>query len=331
MPPSTPPESHWQFSIVPGLFQQSDPSTDASTFDYASSNFGLIPRAYPTDSDSHSDSGLPTSSTATTTTTATSSNWERFAHHIHSLNATSDPDTCYKVLFLGRHGEGYHNVAERKYGTKLWDAHYSLLPSDPTSNDIWHDAHLTALGKSQALTAHATWKAQLAHRIPTPESFYVSPLNRCLETASLTFSGLGVEGTRPFRPVVKELLRETIGLHTCDSRSSKSAIAAEYPAYIIEEGFAEEDELYSATLRESNSARDKRFRDLLQDVFEHDAKVFLSLTAHSGAITSLLNVLGHRRFDLETGGVIPVVVRGKRVEGPLGEMRVEGWFGVPSL
>jgi len=27
----------------------------------------------------------------------------------------------YKVLFLGRHGEGVHNVAERRYGTKAWD------------------------------------------------------------------------------------------------------------------------------------------------------------------------------------------------------------------
>jgi hypothetical protein len=25
------------------------------------------------------------------------------------------------VLFLGRHGEGVHNVAEKRYGTKAWD------------------------------------------------------------------------------------------------------------------------------------------------------------------------------------------------------------------
>ncbi|PYH87609.1 phosphoglycerate mutase family protein [Aspergillus ellipticus CBS 707.79] len=311
-------ETHWQFSIVPGCFLQSEPSTDASTFDYVSSNFGLIPRTYPT------DDSLPANATTTTTIT----NWDRFAHHLRTLNATSDPSVRYKILFLGRHGEGDHNVAERTYGTEKWDSYYSLLPSDPTTNATFHDAHLTSLGKSQARTAHAAWRAQLPHHIPTPESFYVSPLNRCLETASLTFEGLGVEGTQPFRPVIKELLRETIGLHTCDSRSTKTEISAAYPSYIFEPGFVENDERYSATLRESNSARDKRFRDLMQDVFENDPMEVLSLTAHSGAITSLLNVFGHRRFDLETGGVIPVFVRGERVRGGLPVMRVEPWFSL---
>ncbi|PWY96516.1 phosphoglycerate mutase family protein [Aspergillus sclerotioniger CBS 115572] len=310
MASSTPSKSHWRFSTVPGFFYQSEPSTNASTFDYASSNFGLIPRSYPTD-------------TTTTPETKTKSPWERFAHHIRSLNDTSDENTCYKVLFLGRHGEGYHNVAEREYGTVEWDKHYSLLPT-------YTDARLTETGRSQARTAHSTWATQLKKGIPVPESFYVSPLNRCLETAYITFSGLGVQGTEPFRPVVKELLRETIGQHTCDGRSSKSAIMAEYPFYRIEAGFTETDEMYDPVLRESNSARDKRFRDLMQDIFTNDEVVFLSLTAHSGAITSLLNVLGHRRFELETGGVIPVLVRGERVEGELPVMEVEMWFGVPN-
>ncbi|OOF94656.1 hypothetical protein ASPCADRAFT_516101 [Aspergillus carbonarius ITEM 5010] len=314
MASSPPSESHWRFTTVPGFFYQSEPTTDASTFDYASSNFGLIPRPYPTDT--------------TAPEVETKTPWERFAHHIRSLNHTADENTCYKVLFLGRHGEGYHNVAEREYGTVEWDRHYSLLPG--TSTITFTDARLTETGKSQARTAHSTWAQQIKTGIPIPESFYVSPLNRCLETAHITFSGLGVQGTEPFRPLVKELLRETIGQHTCDSRSSKSAIEAEYPLYRIEPGFTETDELYDPLLRESNSARDKRFRDLLQDIFTNDGMVFLSLTAHSGAITSLLNVLGHRRFDLETGGVIPVLVRGEKVEGKLPDMKVEPWFGVPT-
>ena len=27
----------------------------------------------------------------------------------------------YKLLYMGRHGEGYHNVAEAFYGTPAWD------------------------------------------------------------------------------------------------------------------------------------------------------------------------------------------------------------------
>lgn len=126
MTPSTPTESHWRFSTVTGYFYQSEPSTDPNTFNYvrplpnppnptqklishtqASSNFGLIPRAYPTDADLGPDP---------------KTTWERFAHHVRTLNAQSaDPNVRYKVLFLGRHGEGYHNVAEREYGTEEWD------------------------------------------------------------------------------------------------------------------------------------------------------------------------------------------------------------------
>ena len=31
---------------------------------------------------------------------------------VAALNAAAPVDTVYKVLFLGRHGEGYHNAAE---------------------------------------------------------------------------------------------------------------------------------------------------------------------------------------------------------------------------
>jgi len=41
--------------------------------------------------------------------------------HISSLNERANSDERYHLLGLGRHGEGWHNVAEAKYGTKAWD------------------------------------------------------------------------------------------------------------------------------------------------------------------------------------------------------------------
>ncbi|KAL4895481.1 phosphoglycerate mutase family protein [Aspergillus ambiguus] len=304
---SVPGESHLQFTTVTGYFLQDEPTTDPSKFDYVASNFGLIARSY--DSDAAFDpNGQKTQ-------------WERFEHHINQLNHDSPSDSSYRVLFLGRHGEGYHNVAEAKYGTAAWDCYWSLLDGD--GNTTWVDARLTPTGVSQARTAHTAWKTQLANKAPSPQAYYVSPLNRCLATAAVTFSGLDVPSTAPFQPTIKELLRETIGLHTCDKRSSKSAIQAEYQTYRFEDGFAEEDPLYDAQLRESNSARDARLRELLFDVLGHDASTFLSFTAHSGAITSILKVVGHREFALQTGGVIPVLVRVERVSGPPPVMRVD--------
>ncbi|KAI9368976.1 histidine phosphatase superfamily [Aspergillus egyptiacus] len=308
-------ESHFHFSTVTGVFLQDEETTDPATFDYVASNFGLIPRRYP--SDAESDPCSP------------STQWQRLAAYITSLNRSSPPNTCYKLLFLGRHGQGLHNVAEARYGTALWDCHYSLLNGDSTGT--WFDAPLTDLGISQARTAHRAWKAQIAQGIPSPQSYYVSPLMRCCETARVTFEGTGLPHTTPvFAPLVKELLRETIGLHSCDARSARSVIAAAYPHYRFEEGFCEEDPLYSAELRESDSARDARFYEFLSDVFGADGNEVLSLTAHSGAITSILNVVGHRVFALETGGVIPVLVRAERREGRAPVRVVEPWFGKPA-
>lgn len=42
---------------------------------------------------------------------------------------------------------------------------------------------------------------------------------------------------------------------------------------------------------------------------------FVSVTSHSGEISSILSVLGHRSFSLNTGAVIPVLVRAEQVKG----------------
>jgi hypothetical protein len=103
-----------------------------------------------------------------------------------------------------------------------------------------------------------------------------------------------------------------MGEHTCDRRSTKTAIEADFPRYRFEPRFPEEDELWDAKVRESDEHRDRRLRELLNDIFDTDENVFLSLTAHSGAITSILQVVGHRKFPLATGAVIPVVVKAEK-------------------
>lgn len=91
-----------------------------------------------------------------------------------------------------------------------------------------------------------------------PESFYTSPLDRCLATANITFNGLQLPAQQPCVPEVKELLREVIGIHTCDRRSKKTYIHTNFPAYTFEPGFAEDDEMWRPEVRESNSLHDVR-------------------------------------------------------------------------
>jgi broad specificity phosphatase PhoE len=263
---------------------------------------------------------------------------------------------AFKVLFLGRHGEGWHNVAEAKYGTEAWDVCGIILfffvvlalpystPSPPNpapsknqpdqpkqsyyaAQDgvpplVWSDAHLTPLGATQALAAHHLWAANLPLGLPAPETYYVSPLTRTIQTADLTFSALPLPASHAYAPRIKELAREALGVHTCDRRSRRAEIAAAFPHVAFEEGFAEDDALWRADYREPRSARRYRVARLLDDVFAHDAGVVLSVTSHSGAIKAMLHVMGHREFWLETGGVVPVVVRAERVEG---EREVPAW------
>jgi hypothetical protein len=50
--------------------------------------------------------------------------WRRFERHVRRLNEESPESMMFKVLFLGRHGQGWHNVAESKYGTPAWDVSF---------------------------------------------------------------------------------------------------------------------------------------------------------------------------------------------------------------
>lgn len=143
----------------------------------------------------------------------------------------------------------------------------------------------------------------------------MSPLTRTIQTADLSFQGSNLPQGKGYDPYIKELLREALGVHTCDRRSPRSHIAASFPHVRFEPGFSEADTLWEADYREPSAARRYRLATFLDDVFSSDEGVVLSFTSHSGAISSILEAVRHRAFRLETGGVIPVVVRALRVEG----------------
>ncbi|KAI9752378.1 MAG: Translation factor guf1 mitochondrial [Chaenotheca gracillima] len=267
-------ETRIHYTAVQGFFMQDDLATDPTSFDYAANNFGLISRSYPGEEKEDDQSHKRTQ-------------WQRFERYVSFLNADAEPNVQYKVLFLGRHGQGFHNVAEKKYGTKAWDDYWSRLDGDGAI--VWADAHLTPTGEEQARAVNRFWKKQIdVEKIPMPETYYVSPLTRCLNTARLSFDGLDFPKRRPFIPTVKELAREVIGIHTCDRRSSKSYIHEKFPDYLIEKGFTEEDELWRSDFREAKSDLNARLGTLLNDIFRTDPSTFISITSHSGAIAAVM-------------------------------------------
>jgi hypothetical protein len=117
--------------------------------------------------------------------------------------------------------------------------------------------------------------------------------------------------------LIKELLRESISIHTCDHRHSKTYIKDLFPSWRIEDGFAENDQLWNGVTEETSAAQDIRSTTVLGEIFFSSSgkdDTFVSVTSHSGEIGSILDVVGHRTFSLNTGAVIPVLVKAEKVE-----------------
>ncbi|KAK4122269.1 phosphoglycerate mutase [Parathielavia appendiculata] len=289
------------FTSVSGYFVQDDAATNPSGFDYASVNFGLINRTYPTDK-RFDPNGEKTQ-------------WQRFEAFVKFLNSACSKrrGVQYKLLFIGRHGEGWHNAAESFYGTPAWNCYWAEQEGNGTA--VWADPLLTPAGEVEAYKANAYFKDRYeTQKLPFFESYYTSPLSRCTITANLTFGDISLPADRPFAPIVKEGFREGMTVHTCNRRSSKTYISKMFPFYQFEEGFTEEDELWRADEAETDAAFAVRAKEVLDDVFTTDPKTWISITAHSGAATRLLAALNHRPFRLATGQIIPVLVKAEAVE-----------------
>lgn len=86
---------------------------------------------------------------------------------------------------------------------------------DGADGITWFDANLTGIGQGQALDVHELWQSTLPNGIPAPETYYVSPMTRAIETADLTFNGLSLPENGKYKPIVKEvgtrLSRDWIG------------------------------------------------------------------------------------------------------------------------
>ena len=262
----------FNYSVVTGVFQQDDPATNDSTFNFTASNFGLIQRSYP------SDSSCPAGDNAT--------QWQRLTHYMSTLNAHAHHKERYLLFFFGRHGEGYHNAAESYYGTPAWNCYWSELNGNDTVT--WADAHLTSTGVSQAKSVNTFWKHLISdEKIKPPETYYTSPLYRCLQTAYFTFTDLALPPKSPFVPTIKELLREGISAHTCDRRSNETYIRQNFPSFQFENGFVEKDPYWKAGYSEPPPNEDARSTAVLDDIISHDASTVISITSHSGEIASL--------------------------------------------
>lgn len=123
--------------------------------------------------------------------------------------------------------------------------------------------------------------------IPLPQSLYSSPFSRALNTAKITFTSIPpLSASASSSPssklpsvLIVENVREVNGEHTCDRRETLSYINRTYvdpesrgreePEFIVEDGFIEEDELWTEE-RETDEHVRERVIDVLDRIFMHD-------------------------------------------------------------
>jgi len=278
------------YAYVPGFFAQDDPNANSSAIGALPDRFGLLD--------------------------SSPGHWEKFVLSVKALDLEGKPEDSVKVFFLGRHGEGYHNVAEAKYGTPAWNDYWSKLDGDGTL--VWGpDALLTPTGIQQAEAVHDKWLGEIPTGIPVPTVFYSSPLTRASRTLEITWTGITLQNGSHYglshpihKVVIAENCRETYGVHTCDKRHPKSWIAENFPSFTFSEPFTEEDELWTADDRETTDHINARAKSVLDDIWDkYPVDTYISITAHGGIIGALLSVVGRGAYSLPTGGVIPIVIR----------------------
>lgn len=177
---------------------------------------------------------------------------------------------------------------------------------------VWADADLTPKGRDQALATNAFWKDAAANLgLPLARRYYCSPHSRCLDTCTLGFAD--IPDAPPFQPIVKEMIRERLGVHTCDRRRTRAWIAENHPQFAIEDGFKEADELWKPDVRETLPEHAVRMKAFLDDMFSHDDETIVSLTIHSGSIMALFSVIGHVGLHVAPGNIVPMLIKAERI------------------
>ena len=210
-----------------------------------------------------------------------------------------------------RHGEGYHNVAQREWrADPKWDGKSEPYTLDNDPSGKYEDPLLTPLGRTQAL------KLQSEAKDLNPDVMIVSPLRRATETGLIAFDDHVKNRGLPV--IANELAHETGGRHTCDRRLPKSKLQNLYPDVNYDLIQDEIDPLWGdGETRESVSdIADRAAKLLTWIVNSRTSESEFALATHSGFLNAMfVSVLGFERGWFKTGEMRTVVIEYGRSSG----------------
>ncbi|OQR92156.1 phosphoglycerate mutase family, partial [Thraustotheca clavata] len=232
--------------------------------------------------------------------------FDQFEKNVPSWNTLKQMDLLkrkdVKIVYWVRHAEGYHNAAERLYGTETWDASISKL-------DEYLDASLNEFGMSDAYNRSIAMALERQDGMPL-DRIIVSPLKRTLQTAHLIFRLNDTQSSLPIVPIVAmESCRETLGVHTCDKRSQKSVMMKAFPKVdwsLIEN---DEDILWTSHHRETNQEIQFRCHQFLNEMFDTFEDKHIAVVSHAGFIQNCMIILNYPDYKPTNCETIPTVIQ----------------------
>eukprot|EP00514_Thraustochytrium_sp_LLF1b_P009171 CAMPEP_0184559766 /NCGR_PEP_ID=MMETSP0199_2-20130426/46592_1 /TAXON_ID=1112570 /ORGANISM="Thraustochytrium sp., Strain LLF1b" /LENGTH=300 /DNA_ID=CAMNT_0026957061 /DNA_START=556 /DNA_END=1455 /DNA_ORIENTATION=- len=152
-----------------------------------------------------------------------------------------------RLLYLIRHGEGIHNVAEREFGKEHWESVEALT-------EKYFDAPLNDVGERQCAELQSSFQKATEGGMPPVDTIIVSPLTRAIETAKLGLAHIW--GKVPTYAV--DLCRERYGKNLCDKRKSVTELKKLHPEINFDLFMdSQEDEAFTP-VRETDEAIEQR-------------------------------------------------------------------------
>ena len=187
-----------------------------------------------------------------------------------------------KIIHFQRHGQGYHNLIG-----DIWrelQVPMDLDSSDHSKNPFLRpeilDSPLTETGRQQC---HAQ-RAQAS--LLKPELIVVSPLQRAIQTALLTFAD---HNAVPW--MAHEACREELGLLVCNQRRPLSEIQQEYPHIDYSYMVSEEDSLFYPDRRETVVEKSERVYQFLVDYIRQRPEKEIAVVGHSAWLFNMCNAV----------------------------------------
>lgn len=216
-----------------------------------------------------------------------------------------DDGVVTKIIHFQRHGQGYHNLLGDV--TRASGQDIDIDNPDPSKNPFVRpeiqDSPLTHKGREEA--SGERMKASML----SPEVVIVSPLQRAVQTALLSFVDHRKNGI-PF--VAHEGCREQLGLLTCNKAMPLSQMVEDFPHVDFSQvSHGEEDTLWNKhpTIRELPLDEAERAYSFLTDFVMNRAEDEMAIVCHSAWLFSVCNAV------IDCGG----------------DESLESWFGTGEI